>query len=141
MREMVEASLREVAPGTELHFVIAEQLEFQQRALDGYYLMKTLWSESGHEPEQTFAKQLKGMTPELPVDWPGLQAADLLVNRWFFAMHKDGIVNSWNVRLMNLLSRERNSIPIANRRFMDEALNEAGVDRPVLQALPDPFQS
>jgi hypothetical protein len=59
-----------------LHFVIAEQPQLQQRALDGYVLLKNMFQKYGGVKEKTALKQLKGIGIESPLDFPGLQAAD-----------------------------------------------------------------
>ena len=141
VRAMVEDSLFGVASTTELHFVIAEQKELQQRALDGYYLTKELWSKGERAVETAAVRQLKGMGVEAPVDFPGLQAADLFANRWYNALVHNMRVGLDNRKIMKRLTRKRRDLPICDVIGIEKMFAESGITpeaRSQLRAIEGP---
>jgi hypothetical protein len=123
-------AIENAAPNTELHIVIAEQIEYQQRASEAYGLAKK-WSLDRR------VEQLKGFGMGNPEDEPALQVADLLAGRWCnFLMRGRGRLNRENVTAMNILTHRRRDMPKCDgasieRMFADVGVTEA--DRKVLR--------
>ena len=135
VRIMVEDALALTAHDTELHFVIAEQREPQQRALDGYALTKELWQTT--YPDRV--KRLKGIGVEAPIDWPGLQAADLLAYAWY-SFESSGYSQSRDKRTAIIqLTRNRNDMGIATADGMERLFADMTEEhRAEIRAIPEP---
>jgi hypothetical protein len=104
-RLMLADALKTAAPGTELHIIIAEQAEYQQRAGEVYTLTKQL----GSAPR---FQQLKSFGMLDPKDKPALQAADLFAGRWYnFLVRGRQRLNRENVVAMNVLTHKRWDMP------------------------------
>lgn len=127
-RHMLTDALIEAQVGTAIHFVLAEQRQLQQRAIDGYLLIKRLWSDHDYEPEKTYVRQLKGIGVEPASDFPGLQAADLLANRWYNALVHRMRVSPRDRKTMNVLARKRNDMPVCDGPSIERMFEEAGID-------------
>lgn len=123
-------AIETAAPNTELHIIIAEQTEYQQRAGEAYTLAKR-WSLDRR------VEQLKSFGMRNPKDEPALQVADLLAGRWYnFLLRGRGHLNRENVTAMNILTHKRRDMPICDgpsieRMFADVGVTEA--DRKVLR--------
>ena len=123
-------AIETAAPNTELHIIIAEQTEYQQRAGEAYTLAKR-WSLDRR------VEQLKSFGMRNPKDEPALQVADLLAGRWYnFLLRGRAHLNRENVTAMNILTHKRRDMPICDgpsieRMFADVGVTEA--DRKVLR--------
>lgn len=135
VRMMVEDALDLTAHDTELHFVIAEQRELQQRALDGYALTKELWQT--RFPDRV--KRLKGMGIESPIDFPGLQAADLLAYMWYNFLSHGYRLNGQKSKALVQLTRNRNDLGVATTEGMERLFADMTEEhRAEIRAIPEP---
>ena len=136
-RIMLLDSVEQTTPETALHFLFALQKQYQQRALEAFALTK-------HYAANFQAGQLKGIGFEEPVDWPGLQAADLLARHWYncsVRIWSGKGLNRENVRTMNILTHKRNDMPHCDAGGMERLFANAGIsagDRKLLQAVREP---
>jgi len=135
VRGLVENSLYNVSHDTKLHFIISEQRELQQRALDGYSLLKETFEKYGNEKEKAALKQLKRMEVDSPKDWPGLQAADLLANRWNYTLMRcippkweidQTKFNPEHIKTMNYLAYRNGIMPIYDAAFLEQLFHDTG---------------
>lgn len=128
------------AKGTDLHFVIAEQAQLQERALEGYTQRKGLLATAGPY-EQEVVKRLKGMSVESPADFPALQAADLLANRCYNMLSHGLKVNKYGMKAMKGVAHARQDLPLLTAPFLEQMFLDAeitGEGRAALQALQEP---
>jgi hypothetical protein len=101
-RLMLADAIKTAAPGTELHVIIAEQTEYQQRAGEVYTLTKQLGD----------VQELKSFGMRDPKDEPALQAADLFAGRWHnFLVRGRQRLNRENEIAMNVLTHKRPDMP------------------------------
>jgi hypothetical protein len=131
-RYMVVDAVNEVHPDTEVHFVVSEQREYRQRALDGYAMTKQ-YDQTGQ------ARRMKGISFEDPADFPGLQAADLLTHHWYnYSVRGRARLNDENVAAMNALTKRRIEMPHVNAESIEKMFAAVGVsskDRERLRSL------
>ena len=105
-RLMLADAIKTAAPGTELHIIIAEQIEYQQRAGEVYTLTKQLASD---DPR---IQQLKSFGMGDPKDKPALQAADLFAGRWYnYLVRGRQRLNRENEIALNILTHKRLDMP------------------------------
>lgn len=141
VRILVEDSLRAARPDTEIQFILAEQKNLQQRALEGYQLLKTLWPESSDPSSVQNVKRLKELGFESPKGLPGLQAADLFANRWYNTLVHAGHVSRENANIMDQLTRDRNSMSVADVPGIERIFDAVGItmaERQQLRAVEEP---
>jgi hypothetical protein len=120
-RMVLADAIKTAAPGTELHIVIAEQTEYQQRAGEAYTLTKQL----GLDPR---VQQLKSFGMRDPKEKPALQAADLLAGRWYnFLVRGRQRLNRENVIAMNVLTHKRPDMPKCDGASMERAFVDLGL--------------
>jgi hypothetical protein len=138
-RHMLADAIMMTQPDTALHFTFALQKEYKQRALEAYTLLKKL-GKSGRED------QLRGIAFETPTDWPGLQAADLLMHHWYYCwvqLWKGKRLSSKNVAIMNVLTHKRNDMPLLNAAAIDRAFAAVGIsleNRQQLKRVKEPVR-
>lgn len=138
LRIMVEDALERTRRDTELHFVIAEQRELQQRALAGYQLTKDLWLPK--QPQEV--ARLKGMTISTPSDAPGLQAADLLGYVWYGYGRLGAGMGPDRSRVLLELTRNRSDLGVANADGMERLFADVSPERRAdMRALQEPIKT
>lgn len=108
-------------PATELHFLMARQEEYQQRAFEAYAGMKK--SVEQHEA------RFKSFGVAEPIDQPSLQAADLMLGQWIDAwttLRKGRKLNTKQHRVMKRLERRRptSTFPFCGAPQMEELLTD-----------------
>ena len=130
MRVLIEDVVQRVPPLTEVHLVISEQRELQQRALDGYAQLKEAWVNSDQGRMRRYGEKLKSIRIESPLDTPALQAADLFANRTYYNLQRGLQVNAWNQKIINQLTRRtpRRGIRVANALSIEAMLSDAMSD-------------
>lgn len=79
---MIGDALKGTHPDTAMHFIAAEQREYEQRASEVHARLKNL---QGVDQ----SRQLRGIAFEAPCDFPGLQAADLFAWHWHACADQD----------------------------------------------------
>lgn len=120
-RLMLADAIQTAAPGTELHIIIAEQTEYQQRAGEAYVLAKK-WSLDRR------VDQLASFGMRSPRKEPALQVADLFVGRWYnYLVRGRARLNQENVRAMNILTRRRKDMPVCDRPSIERMFADVGV--------------
>ncbi len=144
VRGLIESAITRSSADPNLHFVLSEQRELQGRAIDAYNLLKKYYGELGGLREKAASKRLKGIGVESPLDFPGLQAADFLANRWYYYLtHKNQ--KQFPVELqksMNVLTSRGRALPLWDYEFMDgmfRRTSRSEEDRNKLRAIPRPF--
>jgi hypothetical protein len=106
-------------PDTKLHFMVADQEEYRQRALDSWALTKALGT-GGWE------HKLESIEFEEPIHQAGLQVADLLgwqlYNSW---TRRDAgeAVSRQNISAMNVLNRRIGPVMAFTRTDMEAWIN------------------
>jgi hypothetical protein len=126
-----------VAPDTELHFIMALQLQYQQRAGEAFALTK-------QHDVTGIAQQLKSLAFQEPKDWPGLQAADLIAHQWYNTsarVYAGKRLNKENVAAMNALTRRRTAMKIVDAASIERMFAATGVtasNRAALRAVKEP---
>jgi hypothetical protein len=136
-RLMLRDAVATTRPDTALHFKLALQEQYQQRAHEAFMLTKNI-GESGRE------HQLRGIAFEEPIDWPGLQAADLFAHHWynsFIRLEAGKGLNKQNIATMNVLTHRRNDMPLCDTRGIEALFADAGISahqRQRLQAEREP---
>lgn len=108
-------------PDSELHFMMAEQREYRQRAIEAYVGMKK------HVPQHD--ERFKSFSVAEPIDVPALQAADLMVGYWakgWAAARVGRQQKKEDVTVIKLLGRRRLALPFAGKPQMEELLSELG---------------
>ncbi|MDO8616540.1 MAG: hypothetical protein Q7T33_12530 [Dehalococcoidia bacterium] len=118
-RVLLEDAVVGTSPDTELHFVLAEQDEFQQQAHDAYRTWKRLTPGSS---------QGKSLGFESPGDQPRLQAADLLVRQWYNTLSRgQRRLNRENVLAMEQLTSRRNEMLVCDAAGIERIFSKVGV--------------
>jgi hypothetical protein len=134
-RFMVSDALTQVHPETELHLVISEQSQYRQRALENYERVKRLDTTG-------LARQLKGIIFQEPIDFAGLQAADLLAHHWYNYLVRGRMrLNQENVRAMNALTQRRRVMPHCDAAGIERIFKELDISpqaRATLRAYEEP---
>jgi len=122
-RLMLHDATETTHPDTALHFKFALQEQYKQRALEAFNLTKEL-GKTGRE------HQLRSIRFESPTDWPGLQAADLLMHHWYYCsvwLWAGKKLTRQNVAIMNVLTHKRNHMPFCNAAGIDRLFADAGI--------------
>jgi len=123
-RLMIGDAAEKVHPDTALHFTFADQADYKERAIEVYDRTR----EYGHP---NIRRHLKGIAFEPPIDWPGLQAADLFVNRWYNSLvqtESGRSLSRENQIIMNILTHKRRDIIL---------LDAAGIERLFAEISPE----
>lgn len=124
-------------PDTALHFILALQEQYQQRALEAFWLTKSY-------ADSLQMRQLRGIAFEEPTDCLGLQAADLLARHWYncsIRIWAGKGLNRQNIQTMNILTHKRNDMPHCDAGGMEALFANAGIsahERHWLQVVGEP---
>jgi hypothetical protein len=112
---MVEESLNNVPKTTEVHFVMDQQRELQQRAIDGFHWTKR-WGIGGT------ATNLGDISFTQQTQSPGVQAADLLVSDWLATLKYGPRLSAERRAVMDALTHKRDWLWSCDRPAMERML-------------------